>query len=88
MLYEVITFIKKHNGKIFCEVCGFDFSEMYGELGKDYIEAHHIKPISEMSENEKTDINDIVLLCSNCHSMIHRKRPWINKDELHSLIKK
>jgi len=82
------NFIKKHNGKIFCEVCGFDFSEMYGELGKDYIEAHHIKPISEMSENEKTDINDIVLLCSNCHSMIHRKRPWINKDELHSLIKK
>ncbi len=82
------NFIKNHNGKLYCEVCGFNFSETYGELGNDFIEAHHVKPISQMSENEKTNINDIVMLCSNCHSMIHRKRPWITKDKLYSLIEK
>ena len=31
---------------------------------------------------EKTKIEDIVMLCSNCHSMIHRKKPWTTKDNL------
>lgn len=87
-----INAIKKfkdlNEGKLYCEICGFDFYSIYGELGKDFIEAHHAKPISEMKENEKTNINDIVLLCSNCHSMIHRKRPWLKKEEIRLIIKK
>lgn len=81
-------FKASHNGRLFCEVCGFDFSEQYGELGNDFIEAHHIKPVSQMLENEKTRIEDIVMLCSNCHSMIHRRKPWIDKENLRSLIKR
>lgn len=57
------------------------------DIGKDFIEAHHSKPISEMKENEKTKIEDIVLLCSNCHSMIHRKRPWLSKNNIRRLLK-
>lgn len=81
------NFKSLNDGKLYCEVCGFDFYSTYGELGKDFIEAHHTKPISEMQENEKTNINDIVLLCSNCHSMIHRKRPWLKKEEICQIIK-
>ena len=77
----------KHNNKLYCEICGFNFLEKYGEIGKDFIEVHHTKPISEMKENERTKIKDIVLLCSNCHSMIHRKRPWLKKDDISKLIK-
>lgn len=76
-----------HNNKLLCEICSFDFLEKYGEIGKDFIEAHHTKPISEMKENERTKIEDIVLLCSNCHSMIHRKRPWLKKEDISKLIK-
>lgn len=76
-----------HNGQLFCEICGFNFEEKYGDIGKDFIEAHHSKPISEMKENEKTKIEDIVLLCSNCHSMIHRKRPWLSKNNIRRLLK-
>ena len=79
-------FKSEHNGKLFCEVCGFDFTEVYGDLGSGFIEAHHIKPVSEMKENEKTSIEDIVMLCSNCHSMIHRRKPWITKERLKELI--
>lgn len=73
-------FIKKH-GKLFCEVCEFDFTSRYGDIGKGYIEGHHTKPVSEMAENEKTKVEDIVLVCSNCHRMLHRKRPWLKVNE-------
>jgi hypothetical protein len=29
------------NGRLYCEVCGFDFASLYGELGDGFIEAHH-----------------------------------------------
>lgn len=80
------NFKKQHEGKIYCEICGFDFSKKYGDIGKDFIEAHHTKPISQMKENERTKIEDIALLCSNCHSMIHRKRPWLSKENIKSLL--
>lgn len=80
------TFFAK-NGRLFCEVCGFDFKEKYGELGENFIEAHHTKPISTMSDGETTKIEDITMVCSNCHSMIHRKKPWLNKESLKALIK-
>lgn len=80
-------FKERNEGKLFCEICGFDFSKKYGDLGSDFIEVHHVKPISEMKENEKTKIEDLVMLCSNCHSMIHRKKPWVNKKDLKNIIK-
>ncbi len=61
--------------KLKCEICGFSFVETYGDLGKGFIEAHHIFPISELKVESKTKPEDIVLICSNCHRMIHRKRP-------------
>ena len=89
--YQLITNAKKRfkdkYGKLFCEVCGFNFVDIYGEIGEDFIEGHHIKPISEMTEDEKTNIDDIVMLCSNCHSMIHRKKPWLKKEDLKKLIR-
>jgi len=77
---------KSENGILDCEVCHFDFEKKYGEIGADYIDGHHIITVSNISEGYNTSIYDIVLLCSNCHKMIHRKRPWITKDELSKLI--
>lgn len=80
-------FIEKH-GKLFCEVCNFDFKEHYGDIGNGYIEGHHTKPISEMVENEQTKVEDIALVCANCHRMLHCKRPWLSISELKNLLKK
>lgn len=82
-----IKFKNEHDGKLYCEACGFDFGAKYGKLGDGFIEAHHTKPVSEMAEGEKTKLEDIAMLCSNCHSMIHRKKPWLRKEELKKLIK-
>ena len=65
--------IKIHGTR--CMVCDFDFEEAYGELGKDFIEVHHTKPLYSLEEEmEINPEEDLVCLCSNCHRMIHRKR--------------
>lgn len=72
-----------------CAVCGFDFEETYGEIGKDFIEVHHIKPVSSMGENYVVDpINDLVPVCSNCHSMLHRRNPPYSVKELKDMMAK
>ncbi len=73
-------YFNKH-GFYSCEVCGFRFDLRYGARGKDFIEGHHKKLVSEMKPGEKTNPRDIALLCSNCHRMIHRK-PLMSVDGL------
>ena len=35
----------------------------------------------------ETKIEDIVLLCCNCHKMVHKKRPWLKSiEEIKSLL--
>ena len=76
----------QENPKLFCQGCGFDFQNKYGDRGKDFIECHHTKPVSELSVGETTKLVDLVLLCSNCHRIVHRKKPWLTIDELKLLV--
>jgi len=75
----------------YCNICGFDFEKHYGEMGKDFIEVHHITPIGKLSNAEGyegTDpFNDLIPLCSNCHSMIHRRKEPYHPDEIKVLFK-
>lgn len=60
-----------HYGYV-CQVCGLNFEQTYGELGKNFIEVHHLHPVSQ-GERPVDPIIDLIPLCSNCHSMIHRQ---------------
>lgn len=77
-------YLERH-GRLFCEICQFNFNEVYGDIGEGYIEAHHTKPISEMKDNDITRIEDIAIVCANCHRMLHRKRPWLSINDLEKL---
>ncbi|TWT07330.1 restriction endonuclease [Planococcus sp. CPCC 101016] len=78
----------ENDGRLFCEVCGFDFYQKYGDLGEDYIEGHHINPLSMTDDEQETKIQDIAMVCSNCHRMLHRRRPWLTKEKLQLLLSK
>lgn len=55
-----------------CQACGFNFEEVYGELGRNYIHVHHKEKISTIKKNHRVDpIDHLVPLCANCHAMIH-----------------
>jgi len=70
-----------------CQVCGFDFDEVYGrDYADSYIEIHHVRPLSE-HEGEVDPTKDLVPLCANCHRMAHRRRTTVTSiEELRALI--
>lgn len=74
----------------YCNICGFDFEKEYGTLGRNFIEVHHITPIGKLSTAEGyegTDPKkDLIPLCSNCHSMIHRRKNPYQPDEIKALL--
>ncbi len=62
-----------------CQACRMSFSEVYGNIGAGFIEAHHLVPLSDIRVGEERAYKptDFAVLCSNCHRMIHR---WPNTD--------
>lgn len=72
-----------------CQVCNFNFEHVYGALGKDFIHVHHIIPLSEIDDSYSVNpIKDLIPLCPNCHSMIHRVKPALRIEELRKYILK
>lgn len=57
-----------------CKACGFDFEHRYGSIGRHFIEVHHLTPIANLGGQRLTlnPSTDFTVLCSNCHSMIHK----------------
>ncbi|GCE12080.1 HNH endonuclease [Tengunoibacter tsumagoiensis] len=79
----------KFHGTI-CQICGFSFTETYGELGAGFIEVHHLKPVSSYEGETHVDPQeDMAVLCANCHRMLHRRpdNP-LTINELKNIIKK
>lgn len=77
-------------GCLRCEVCGFDFEVTYGQVGQGFIECHHLIPVAEWPADEPTTtrLDDTILVCSNCHRMLHRKRPWPSVADLQEMVRR
>ena len=78
--------VLREKGELTCEVCGFNFPLVFGERGDGFIECHHTQPVSELKDGQKTKLSELSLVCSNCHRMIHRKKPWLSIDETREII--
>lgn len=55
-----------------CRVCEMTFREVYGDIGRTFAEAHHVIPLSRLSNTVESSIDDLITVCSNCHQMLHR----------------
>jgi|GEM_PF-870799 len=83
LIEDAKKFWKKQNEEpIRCSVCSFSFKERYGEIGTDFIEAHHKEPISSLTEETSISIEDLVPVCSNCHRMLHRGKFLLSIEDL------
>ena len=75
--------------KLFCECCNFNFALAYPEHGEGFIECHHKLPINQGERITTSD--DLALVCSNCHRMLHRKNKsgvYYTIEELSNIIQK
>lgn len=73
-------------GRLACEACDFEFADRYGDLGQGFIEVHHMKPVSTLAAGDKTRLEDLAVVCANCHRMLHRRKALLSVDELRGLI--
>lgn len=80
-------FIQKH-GRLFCEVCGWEPPTTLGEAAHSAIEGHHNDPIADSDPDRTTEIDDLSLVCGNCHALLHSSEKVLTVQELRSLLQK
>ncbi|MXO66230.1 hypothetical protein [Altericroceibacterium endophyticum] len=68
------AFLRKH-GSFHCEKCSRDWIEEYGEsVAVACFEAHHqATQVAEMEDGHQSKLEDLQLLCANCHRAVHRE---------------
>lgn len=69
-------------GHLQCEACIFDFHKFYGDIGYGFIECHHRTPLSKFKVQSKTNLDDLALVCANCHRMLHRSIDSLTIEDL------
>ncbi|MEU6390653.1 HNH endonuclease [Streptomyces sp. NPDC046939] len=81
--------VRQEGRALRCEVCGFDFARVYGELGTGYIEVHHKLPL-HISGPTDTRLRDLAILCANCHRMCHKSHQgesWRTPDAVRAVMR-
>jgi hypothetical protein len=82
----LISQFKSQLSSFSCALCKFNFEEVYGEIGREFIEAHHVEPIGLRNGSAPTTVLDFLGVCSNCHRMIHRLPAPYNAEEIRALL--
>ena len=76
----------KHFGAV-CQVCDLDFKSKYGEVGEGFMHVHHKRPLATLKANYKVNpLKDLVPVCPNCHSMLHRREPPFDVEQLRAKL--
>lgn len=60
---KVVKLVKERD-KYTCQVCGFRYEN-------NIVQAHHLIPLSTMSEEYQVKEEHLITLCPNCHSIAH-----------------
>lgn len=84
---EKLALALKESGRLECEACGFDFAAVYGKRGEGFMECHHTIPVQDLKPGARTRLEDLALLCANCHRMIHVRSPWLTLSQLRERLR-
>jgi hypothetical protein len=78
--------VRRLHGYLRCEACGLTESELPNSIGEACFEAHHKTRLSGLSAPKTTRLEDIAMLCANCHRMIHRHDPMPTVETLQNRL--
>jgi 5-methylcytosine-specific restriction enzyme A len=65
------------DGELKCEACDFLMDRTYHCLPADVFEVHHRLPLADAMAKVETRLEDLAILCANCHRAIHKSQPLI-----------
>jgi 5-methylcytosine-specific restriction protein A len=78
--------VLRETGRLACEACGFDFNATYRAHATGFIEVHHLSPLHTLKPGSRTRLQDLAVLCANCHRMIHLKPEWLTVSALKEML--
>jgi 5-methylcytosine-specific restriction protein A len=70
-----------------CQVCELNFQSRYGNIGKTFIHVHHKIELHTIGKEYSVNpITDLIPVCPNCHSMLHKRKPAYSTEELKEIL--
>jgi hypothetical protein len=75
------------SGVLICEACGHRSLALANSLGDACFEVHHLVALSAVEHEIITRLDDLALLCANCHRMIHATEPLMDLPTLQKLLR-
>lgn len=70
-----------------CVVCDSDFAAIYGDIGRGFIEVHHLVAIASRKRQYVVNpVKDLRPVCPNCHRMLHAGSKPPSIDELRRVV--
>ena len=68
-----------------CEICQIDTSDIYPGCS-NLMNMHLAVPITELDGNRRYRAEEFITVCPNCHAALHRRRPWLTKENCGELL--
>ncbi len=68
-------------GELRCEACSFVSNQVYHGVSADVFEVHHRLSLADAMTSVETRLEDLAILCANCHRAIHKTKPLIGVEE-------
>lgn len=81
-----LEILKENKIEPACEICRFQPASFYGELGNRVLDVHYKKELESSPGIEPVEMNDFIVVCPNCHSILDQHYNLVNADDLKLLI--
>jgi predicted HNH restriction endonuclease len=69
-----------------CKVCSVNLQDVYGDRAKCFIHVHHIEKLADLGVKVIDPVNELIPVCPNCHSIIHRTKEPASPEEIERLV--
>ncbi len=71
-----------------CYCCGFDFEQFYGSMARGAAVVHHLELFTSNDKKRKTTVEDVRVVCANCHYVLHLTKSPMGVDDLKKVVSK
>lgn|GEM_PF-4849008 len=70
-----------------CYCCGFKFEEFYGSMAQGRAIVHHLETFrGDPGKQRVSTVDDVRVVCANCHYVIHLTEEPLDLDDLKRMI--
>jgi hypothetical protein len=69
-----------------CYCCGFSFGAYYGPIARGVAIVHHLHPFYGAAISRASSVQDVRVVCANCHQVLHLKIPPLDPEDLRTLL--